>query len=281
MFKLSLRAIAVIGAIAATSADPAIADGRVALVVGNNAYQSLSTLANPGTDAGRLGKLLSENGFEVLSCDGQRLGCFDLTREGLQDALEALTEKGKGKEVAIVFFSGHGMQGPDGNVLAPIYMRVDCAENTMRRGVLLNDLLKAVAGARQKIVMLDACRNNPLPQCPSARGFVAVSFGALSVPDTESFMLVSSTKPGQVALDGLPGQHSPFARALFYWLDKSPDIYFPPASVARRQDGDRGHDTGQIHAGARNARAGCGTGSVPQGPRLQRRSSGSGTARGT
>ena len=60
MFKLSLRAIAVIGAIAATSADPAIADGRVALVVGNNAYQSLSTLANPGTDAGRLGKLLAD-----------------------------------------------------------------------------------------------------------------------------------------------------------------------------------------------------------------------------
>src|SRR5215813_423047 len=226
MFKLSLRAIAVIGAIAATSADPAIADGSVALVVGNNAYQSLSTLANPGTDAGRLAKLLSDNGFEVLSCDGRRPGCFDLTREGLQDALEALTEKAKGKEVAIVFFSGHGMQGPDGNVLAPIDMRVDCAENTMRRGVLLNDLLKAVAGARQKIVMLDACRNNPLPQCPSARGFVAVSFGALSVPDAESFMLVSSTKPGQVALDGLPGQHSPFARALFYWLDKSPDIYF-------------------------------------------------------
>jgi uncharacterized caspase-like protein len=119
--------------------------------------------------------LLSENGFEVLSRDGQRRGCFDLTRQGLQDALETLTDKAKGKEVAIVFFSGHGMQGPDGNVLAPIDMRVDCAEHIMRRGVLLNDLLKAVAGARQRIVMLDACRNNPLPQCPSERGFVAAA----------------------------------------------------------------------------------------------------------
>ena len=222
MLKVFLGAIIIASALVIAGVDQAVADGRV----GNNAYQSLSTLANPGADAGGLARLLSENGFEVLSCDGQRPGCFDLNREGLQDALETLTDKAKGKEVALVFFSGHGMQGPDGNVLAPVDMRVDCAENTMRRGVLLNDLLKAVAGARQKIVMLDACRNNPLPQCPSARGFVAVSFGALSVPDAESFMLVSSTKPGQVALDGLPGQHSPFARALFYWLDKSPDIYF-------------------------------------------------------
>jgi uncharacterized caspase-like protein len=225
MLKAFLRAIT-FAAFVISNLDPAAASGRIALVVGNSTYQSLSTLANPGADAERLAKLLSENGFEVLSCDGQRPGCFDLTREGLHDVLETLTQKAKGKEVALVFFSGHGMQGPDGNVLAPIDMRVDCAENTVRRGVLVTELLKAIAGAHQKIVMLDACRNNPLPQCPSARGFVAVSFGALSLPDTESFMLVSSTKPGQVALDGIPGEHSPFARALFYWLEKSPEIHF-------------------------------------------------------
>ena len=226
MFRLFPKVISIVGLVLAASGGVAVAAGRVALVVGNGAYQSLATLANPSADAGELGRALSANGFEVLSCDGKRRGCFDLTREGLQDALETLTHKAKGKDLALVFFSGHGMEGADGNVLAPIDMRVDCAENMVRRGVLLNDMLKAVAGARQKIVILDACRSNPLPQCPGARGFVAASFGELSVPDAESFLLVSSTKPGQVALDGLPGEHSPFARALLHWLDKSPDIYF-------------------------------------------------------
>jgi uncharacterized caspase-like protein/predicted negative regulator of RcsB-dependent stress response len=226
MFRQFLKAISIVSVVLAASAGAGAAAGRVALVVGNSAYQSLATLANPSADAGELARVLSANGFEVLSCDDQRPGCFDLTREGLQDAIETLTHKAKGKDLALMFFSGHGMEGADGNVLAPIDMRVDCAENMVRRGVLLNDMLKAVAGARQKIVILDACRGNPLPQCPGARGFVAVSFGALSVPDVESFLLVSSTKPGQVALDGMPGEHSPFARALLYWLDKSPDIYF-------------------------------------------------------
>src|SRR5262249_5493198 len=143
IFKMFVRAVALVAVICTASADPAGAVGRVALVVGNDAYQSLSKLANPGADAGQLASVLAANGFEVLSCDGKRPGCFDLTREGLQDALETLTEKAKGKELALIFFSGHGMQGPDGNVLAPIDMKVDCAENTMRRGVLLNDLLEA------------------------------------------------------------------------------------------------------------------------------------------
>src|SRR5262249_36375955 len=210
---------AVTSAIALASAGQSTAADRVALVIGNDAYQSLLKLANPGADAGELARLFAANGFEVLSCDGKRPGCFEVTREGLLDALETLRNKAKGKDLAIVFFSGHGMQGPDGNVLAPVDMNVDCAENTMRRGVLLNDLLNAVAGARQKIVMIDACRNNPLPQCPLARGFMATNFCALSVPDAESFLLVPSTKPGQVALDGFRGEHSSFAA-------------LPPRSVA-------------------------------------------------
>jgi uncharacterized caspase-like protein len=109
MLKVFLGAIIIASALVIAGVDQAVADGRIALVVGNNAYQSLSTLANPSADAGGLARLLSENGFEVLSCDGQRPGCFDLTREGLQDALETLTDKAKGKEVALVFFSGHGM----------------------------------------------------------------------------------------------------------------------------------------------------------------------------
>ena len=200
---------------------------RVALVVGNDGYRSLSPLHNPALDARTLATILDANGFVVIKCDGQRPGCFDLTREGLLDALDKLRERADGAELALVFYSGHGMETKaDGNVLAPVDMEVvDCATRALRRSVPLESVFKAMAGARQKIVVLDACRNDPFAQCPKSRGFAPVSFGTLAVP-AESFMLVASTKPGDVADDGFEGAHSPFARALVYWLEKAPEVHF-------------------------------------------------------
>ena len=208
------------------SAD-ATAPRRVALVVGNGGYQALSPLHNPALDARTLANILDANGFDVLKCGDQRPGCFDLTREGLLDVLDRLRDKAEGADLALVFYSGHGMETKaDGNVLAPVDMEVvDCATRALRRGVPLENVYKAVAGAREKIVILDACRNDPFAQCPRSRGFVPVSFGNLSVP-AESFMLVASTKPGDVADDGFEGAHSPFARALAYWLEKAPQVHF-------------------------------------------------------
>src|SRR5215467_10087059 len=79
---------------------------RVALVVGNDGYRSLSPLHNPGLDARTLATILDANGFDVIKCDGQRPGCFDLTREGLFDALDKLRERAEGAELALVFYSG-------------------------------------------------------------------------------------------------------------------------------------------------------------------------------
>jgi uncharacterized caspase-like protein len=83
---------------------------RVALVIGNETYQSIAPLRNPRLDAGRLAGILAASGFEVVSCDGKRPGCFDLTRAGLLDALETLERKVQGAELALVFYAGHGMQ---------------------------------------------------------------------------------------------------------------------------------------------------------------------------
>ncbi|MBO0765534.1 MAG: caspase family protein [Hyphomicrobiaceae bacterium] len=211
------------------SAAPAVAEEgrRVALVIGNDTYQSLAPLDNPRLDAGRLAALLDANGFDVVRCDGQRPGCFNLDRDGLEEALYALRSKAKGAELALVFYAGHGMEGSTGNVLAPIDMQVsDCTERALRRAVSLTEVFNAVAEARRKIVILDACRNNPFAQCPPARGSRPVSFGDFSVSEVESFLLVSSTKPGQVASDGYPGAHSPYARALVHWLEQAPRVQF-------------------------------------------------------
>jgi tetratricopeptide (TPR) repeat protein len=213
----------------AVLAAPARAEAprRVALVIGNEAYQSLARLDNPRLDAGRLAALLAANGFDVMSCDGRQPGCFDLKREGLQDALERFRDKANGADLALMFYAGHGMEGRDGNVLAPIDTEVtDCVERALRRGVPLDALFKAVAGARRKIVILDACRNDPFAQCPPMRGARPASFAPLTAPESESFLLVLSTKPGQVALDGPPGAHSPYMQALLAWLEKEPAVYF-------------------------------------------------------
>jgi uncharacterized caspase-like protein len=145
--------LAAIGALLFVSAAPAqaqaqdLAPRRVALVVGNDAYRALTPLGNPRLDAGRLAALLQSNGFEAISCDGKRPGCFDLDRAGMLDALETLAQKAKGADLALVFYAGHGMETPaDGNILAPVDMEVlDCATRALRRVVPLADVFKAVA----------------------------------------------------------------------------------------------------------------------------------------
>src|SRR5262245_26460400 len=174
------------------TATPAAAAKRVALVVGNENYTSLTRLYNPKRDAQRLADMLARHGFDVISCDGQRPGCFDLTRAELLDAFERLRDKAKGADLALVFYAGHGMEVEGaGNVLAAVDMELDCTRKAMRRAVLLQNLFEAAAGARQKIVILDACRNNPLlDRCPPERGFEPVAFGKFDMPSAEGFMLV-------------------------------------------------------------------------------------------
>src|SRR5690349_8983892 len=99
---------------------PALADGRVALIIGNSAYKDLKVLSNPGSDATRLTNILLESGFDVVSCDGTRLGCLDVTEVGLTKALETFNSKAKGAELAFFFYAGHGMEIGGVNVLAPI-----------------------------------------------------------------------------------------------------------------------------------------------------------------
>lgn len=222
---LALAALACGGDRAAAQAETG---RRVALVIGNSAYAKLAPLANPGNDARRLAAILAANGYDVMSCGGAAPGCFDLDRGALLDAVEDFAARARGADAAFIYYAGHGLQTGNGNVLAPTDFEMDCASGDARRSVLLDELIDAARGAKHKIVVIDACRNDPFraQQCPN-RGVRLYAFGALAVPQTMSRMLLfSSTQNGQVAQDGLPGEHSPFARSLFEWLEKSPRVNF-------------------------------------------------------
>lgn len=213
---------------ALVAATPAMSAGRVALIIGNSDYEKLTPLSNPQRDAGRMAALLAANGFEVMSCQDSKPGCFDLDRGDMLDALEDFRDMAREADVALVFYAGHGMQTAEGNILAPTDIEIACNDWRAKRAVLLDDVLEAMEGANEKIVILDACRNDPLKaqQCLQ-RGARPLSFGSIAVPSSsQRFLLLTSTQNGQVAQDGPPGGHSPFAEALFHVMESEPNSRF-------------------------------------------------------
>ncbi|PPC98054.1 MAG: hypothetical protein CTY36_11050, partial [Methylocystis sp.] len=248
------RIIAALFAVTVLTISTAAAEGRrVALVIGQNAYPGggaakagLPVLYNSRNDAARLSKLLGANGFDVISCDGKSPGCLDLDRKGMLAALSKLEASAKGADMALVFFAGHGLATDEGNILTPTDAKLDCATGAVTQGIPVERFMAATAPAKHKLMILDACRDNPIGDvCPGLKGkklaFTRIEAGAL-----QNFLLVTSTQFGQQALDGPKGQHSPFATALFQALEKNPAIYFEQVmnevaratyEAAKKQDG--------------------------------------------
>lgn len=206
---------------------------RVALVIGQSAYPGggtatigLKPLANPRGDAAKMAALLKQNGFDVLSCDGTRPGCYDLDRERLLKALDDLAAASDGAELALVFFAGHGLASDEGNILTPIDAKVDCTTGAVTMGVPIERFMTAVKKAEASFLILDACRNNPIGDiCPGLRN-KKLSFTRIEAGQMKRFLLVTSTQFGQTADDGPKGGHSPFATALISALEGNPHIYF-------------------------------------------------------
>jgi tetratricopeptide (TPR) repeat protein len=199
---------------------------RAALVIGQDKYTHLSELANPVLDARRMAALLSKHGFEVISCDGKVPGCFDLGRTGLLQALDKLKASAAGADLAVVFFAGHGLASDEGNILTPVDADVNCDTGAVTDGVTMERIMAATVPAGHKLVILDACRDNPIGKvCPNLAS-TKLSFQRIEAGAMQNFLLVTSTQFGQQALDGLPGSHSPFATSLFAALEANPAIYF-------------------------------------------------------
>jgi hypothetical protein len=196
----------------AAAANAAISDGlrslpaeqRVALVIGNSNYQSVPQLANPNNDARSVAQLLNSAGFEVTVATDQTRN--DMVR-GLQDFSNKVANHGP-NTVAMIYYAGHGVQLAGENYLVPIDARIaapsDLPDNTVRLVDVMGTL--ETIPSRMRIVVLDACRNNPFPNVDDAgRG--------LAIVDAPSGSIVGySTAPGMAAQDG-DGNHSPYTSA--------------------------------------------------------------------
>ena len=204
-----------LGAVLAPAA--ASAAGRVALVVGNSAYEYIGVLPNPGNDAADVGVALRRLGFEVTVAR-------DADRAALNDALRAFTRRSAGADVALVFYAGHGMEMDGVNYLLPVDAQLERDTDVRFETVSLDDVLAVTEGAALRLVILDACRNNPLARSMqrtrASRRVSRGSFGDLNEDLLGDEMLVAyAAAAGTTAADG-DGRNSPYTAALLAHLEQ-------------------------------------------------------------
>jgi tetratricopeptide (TPR) repeat protein len=148
------------------------ADRRVALIVGNSRYQNVRALANSTNDARAVSETLKRIGFS------QVVLAIDLTREKLLDALQAFASQAQNADWALIYYAGHGMEIEGRNYLLPIDSRFDGEHDPRSDALPLDQMMLAADGAKKiKLIILDACRDNPLEK--DSRPLISNLGGAL------------------------------------------------------------------------------------------------------
>jgi hypothetical protein len=203
--RLSLVVVTFLGL--ATSAVPAHAASRVALVIGNGAYQHVSRLDNPANDARLVARTLQGLGFELIGNAPQ----LDLDEAALSRVVRDFGNALPGADVALFYYAGHGVQVRGANYLVPIganpVKEADVDFQMFDANLVLRQMESA--GTRLNIVILDACRNNPF----GGRGLRATGSGLARMEAPQGTLISFATQPGNVALDGKNG-NSPYSLAL-------------------------------------------------------------------
>ncbi len=197
---------------------PALAAERIALVIGISEYTNTKDLPNPRNDARAPTQALSRIGFEVTLEE-------DLDRHAFEKALYEFGTKAETAELALVFYAGHGLQVDGKNYLMPKDAQLRHRRD-LRYMIGLDDVISEAGLAKKLgIVILDACRNNPLAEIfqrelPATARNVSIGRGLGPVEATPSNTLIAfATSDNQTAEDGV-GDHSPYTTALLQHLER-------------------------------------------------------------
>ena len=183
-------------------------------MIGNSNYQTAPKLANPGNDAQSVAQLLNSAGFEVTQATD--LSRSEMVR-AVQDFSDKIATRGPGA-VAMIYYAGHGVQLAGENYLLPVDAKISSPSDLDGNSLRLVDVMGTLESipSRMRIVVLDACRNNPFPEINDAgRG--------LAIVDAPRGSIVGySTAPGMEAQDG-DGNHSPYTSA-FLNVAREPNL---------------------------------------------------------
>src|SRR3954452_10610919 len=208
MLRRSLLTV-IIPATILLGASPALAENRLALVIGQSTYRSVPALPNPANDARAVTQMLTDSGFEVSSAS-------DLSQVQLREQVSEFAGKiaAKGSDtIALVFYAGHGLQIDGENFLVPVDVDPKRESDIPMQAVRLNDIVNTLNSvpSKMRILLLDACRNNPFPAINQTAG------RGTAIVDTKTgapgILLSASTSTGSEAEDG-DGADSPYTTAL-------------------------------------------------------------------
>ena len=207
-------AVLAVAFVAVAFMSPATAAGkRVALVIGNSAYKSVSPLPNPVNDAAAIAKSLAKIGFNVTHLS-------DLNGSDLRRALQDFEDTAAGAEIAIVFYAGHGIELNGENYLIPVDAALLRDSHVEDETIPLSRVMRAIEGASSlNLVILDACRDNPFAQnMQRSSAQRSIGRGLARVEPSGRTLVAYAAKGGTTADDG-DGEHSPFAAALLNHLE--------------------------------------------------------------
>jgi tetratricopeptide (TPR) repeat protein len=182
---------------------------KVALIVGNGGYRNVAPLANPPRDANLIASTFRELGFATVTL------APDLTRDKFFATLHEFGMEAEKADWAVVYYAGHGMEIGGVNYLIPVDARLKADSDAETQAVALEQVIASVAGARKlRLVMLDACRDNPFEKTMQRTiALKLVNRGFSNIEPEAGFMVVYAAKHGETALDG-DTLNSPFATVL-------------------------------------------------------------------
>jgi uncharacterized caspase-like protein/peptidoglycan hydrolase-like protein with peptidoglycan-binding domain len=192
---------------------------KVALVMGNGAYQNAVPLANPVRDARAVADKLRGLGFDVI-------GGYDEDLSAMQETVAEFARKAVGADIALMFYAGHGIQVHGDNFLIPIDAKFEDETALDFETVPVNFVIRQMSrNVRVRMIILDACRNNPLSRSlaramgASRAAAVGEGLAEIKIEDPgEGTVIAFATSPGDVAYDGETA-HSPFTEALLRHID--------------------------------------------------------------
>ncbi len=197
-----------------TSAALAEEGRRLALIIGNSDYENVTRLPNPTKDARGIAAALQRIGFEV---DLQ----LDLDVDQMKRVTHEFAKRSEDAEISLFYYAGHGVQVEGRNYLLPINADVVAPRDLVYETVQLDQITAQLghSGAKLKLVLLDACRDNPLAsQIQQSQYGHIVGSGLASTQGVPGMLIAYATAPDTVALDGA-ANHSPFTQALLEWID--------------------------------------------------------------
>ena len=194
----------------------ALAEKRVALIIGNSNYEKVARLLNPANDAALIAETFESAGFDTVELRR------DLKVADMRRTLRDFMDKSREADVAVVYYAGHGIEVDGTNYLVPVDAVLERDVDVYDEALTLERVLVSVEPAKQlRLVILDACRDNPFTRSMKrTMASRAVGRGLAKVePTSPNTLIAYASKAGSTASDG-DGKNSPFTTALVTHVTK-------------------------------------------------------------